>query len=127
MTHSVAHSDKEQIIQLINTLLDRSALSIKQVLARMQTYGCDISRTTFENRFTTRADQNPNIPSEWLLALITAFTDHLTPNERCTALEAMELARLTRLPIDQFETLKCFFPEQEFGAVFKRYAPNMVL
>ena len=119
----MANPDKEQIIQLVNTLLHRSKLNIEQVLARMQTQGCDLSRTVFENRFTTRVEQKPNIPPLWLLALVYAFTERLTDRERCTAPEAIELARLARLPIDQFQDLRIFFPKAEFSHAFRRYAP----
>ena len=119
----MANLDKEQIIQLVNNLLHRSQLTIEQVLARMQAQGCELSRTAFENRFTTRVEQKPNIPPQWLVALVHAFTERLTDRERCTATEAVELARLARLPIDRFQDLKTFFPEAEFNDAFRRYAP----
>lgn len=59
--------DKEQLIALVSRLLGRSGLTIERVLARLQIYGCDISRATFENRFITRIDLKPSIPPPWLL------------------------------------------------------------
>jgi hypothetical protein len=117
------NSDKEQIIQLINRLLERSGLSIDQVVARMQVHGCELSRATFENRFTTRVDHKPNIAPEWVLALTAAFTERLNDHERCQAAEAIELARLAHLPIDHFRALQKLFPEAEFNAAYSRYAP----
>ncbi|MFN8453372.1 MAG: hypothetical protein U0401_01665, partial [Anaerolineae bacterium] len=117
------HPDKEQLIALVSRLLNRSGLTIERVLARMQVHGCDISRATFENRFTTRIDLKPNIPSAWLLALAAALTERLTERERCTAAEALELARLTRLPLDQLSALAKFFPAAEFNAAFSSYMP----
>jgi WD40 repeat protein len=122
-----ANPDKEQIIRLVKRLLERSNLTIEQVVARMQADGCDVSRTTFENRFTTRVDQKPNIDPEWMLALITAFTQRLTERERCTAAEAMELARLARLPIDRFGELRRFFAEAEFVTTYRHYASALGL
>ena len=95
-----SNPEKERIIVLINQLFERSGLSIDQVVARMQIDGCEITRSTFENRFTTRVHQKPNVPAAWLLSLIRAFTKNLLSDERCRAEEAVELARLVRLPID---------------------------
>ena len=54
------NAEKERTIQIVNQLLHRSSLSIDQVVARMQVDGCEITRSTFENRFTTRIHQKPN-------------------------------------------------------------------
>lgn len=122
---STADPAKEEIIILINRLLDRSGLSIEQVLARMQAAGCDISRNSFENRFTTRVHQKPNIPPDWLLALLYAFTERLADTERCSAEEAIQLANLSRLPIEQLHELREFFSEQEFSAAMERYFASL--
>ncbi len=124
---STPNPDKAHIIRLVNRLLDRSGLTIDQVVARMQVHGCDVTRTTFENRFTTRIEQRPNVDPGWTLALIAAFTQRLANGERCTAYEAMELARLTRLPIDRFKEFKPFFPEAEFAAAYRQVAPSLGL
>jgi hypothetical protein len=115
-------SKKEQIVQLISRWRERSHLSIKQIVARIQAQGCDISRSMFENRFI-RFDQQPDISPELTLAVIAAFTEGLTPYERCTPAEAMELAKLTHLPIDQFAEMRRFFSEDEFDEAFSQYAP----
>jgi hypothetical protein len=120
---NMPNADKERIIRLVNRWLKRSDLSIDQVLARIQARGCDISRATFENRFTTRVNQRPNVPPDWTLAVIIAFTVGLTECERCTADEAIELAILTRLPLDRFEDVRRLFPVSEFMVAYKRYAP----
>lgn len=114
---------KERIIMLVNQLLVRADLSIDQVVARMQTAGCQLTRNTFENRFTTRVHQKPNISAEWLLALIHAFTDQLPRAERCQAEEAVELANLASLPIDHFTKLRHFFTETEFAQALEKFAP----
>lgn len=119
--------EKERIIQIVNQLLDRSALSIDQVVARMQVDGCEITRSTFENRFTTRVHQKPNVPAAWLLALIRAFTHHLLNDERCRAEEAVELAKLTRLPIDLLSEINSFFSKAEFNAALEKYMPLLYL
>jgi hypothetical protein len=100
----MAHPDKVQIVNLVNNLFSRSGLTIDQVVGRMQAHGCNISRDSFENHFTTRLERKPNIPPGWMLALAAAFTERLTDRERCTAAEAIELARLTQLPLDQLKT-----------------------
>jgi hypothetical protein len=87
----------------------------------MQLYGCDISRATLENRFI-RLDQAPDIPPDMTLALIAAFSEGLPQYERCTAEEAIDLANLTRLPLNQFAALQRFFPAEEFSQAFSRYA-----
>ncbi|MBX3015745.1 MAG: AAA family ATPase [Caldilineaceae bacterium] len=115
------HSDKEQIIRIINRLLARSGLNIDQVVARMQIDGCQITRSTFENRFTTRVHQKPNISAEWLLALVAAFTQGLANNERCRAAEAIELAQLTRAPLELLSEINHFFPASEFSAAIEQY------
>jgi WD40 repeat protein len=120
-----SHPDKEQIIILVKRLLGRSGLTIDQAVARMQAQGCDVTRSTFENRFTTRVDQKPNVEPAWLLALIATVTLSLTDRERCTAAEAVELARLARLPIDQFMALRHLFPEAEFAQAYGRHAPTL--
>lgn len=115
--------DKERIIRLINQLLDRSGLNIDQIVARMQIDGCDITRSTFENRFTTRVHQKPNVPAKWLLSLVKAFTWNLANGERCRAEEAVELAKIARLPIDLTAELNMFFPKAEFTAAIEKYVP----
>ncbi len=116
-------AEKEQLVQLIGRWRERSNLTINRIVARIQAHGCDISRSMFENRFI-RYDQQPDIAPELTLAIIAAFTEGLTPRERCTAAEALELAKLTHLPIDQLAEIGRFFPEDEFGAAFNRYAPT---
>jgi hypothetical protein len=120
---NMPNADKERIIRLVNRWLKRSDLSIDQVLARVQARGCDISRATFENHFTTRVNQRPNVPPDWTLAVIIAFTEDLTECERCTADEAIEWAILTRLPLDRFEDLRRLFPSSEFLVAYQRYVP----
>lgn len=117
------NSEKERIIRVINQLLDRSGLNIDQIVARMQVDECDITRSTFENRFTTRVHQKPNIPAEWLLSLVRAFTHNLSNEERCRAEEAIELAKLARLPLDLIAELESFFPKPEFSAAIEKYLP----
>lgn len=118
-------AEKEQLVQLIGRWRERSGLNLKQIVARIQANHCDISRSMFENRFI-RYDQQPDIAPELTLAVIAAFTEGLAQRERCTAAEAIELAKLTRLPIDRFEEISRFFPEAEFRAAFGRYAPLAV-
>jgi hypothetical protein len=116
-------SKKEQIVQLISRWRERSHLSIKQIVARIQAQGCDISRSMFENRFI-RYDQQPDISPELTLAVIATFSTGLTQYERCTAAEAIDLARLTHLPIDWFEKIRRFFGDDEFNEAFSHYAPT---
>lgn len=118
-------SEKEQLVQLVGRWRERSNLTIKQIVARIQAHGCDISRSMFENRFI-RYDQQPDIAPELTLAVIAAFSEGLRQGERCTAAEAIELAKLTHLPINQFAEIGRFFPEDEFGEAFNRYAPKAV-
>jgi len=120
----MVYADKVEIINLVNRLFSRSGLTIDQVVGRMQARGCSITRGTFENQFTTRVERKPNIPSDWTLAVVAAFTERLTDQERCTATEAIELARLTQLPIDQFSTLAQLFPPDEFDTAYQIYAPH---
>jgi len=110
-------AEKEQIIQLINSWRERSKLSLKQILARIQAEGCDVTRDMFENRFV-RFDQKPDIAPELTMAVIAAFTKGLTLNERCMPVEAIELAKLTHMPINQIEAICQFFPESEFDKAF---------
>jgi hypothetical protein len=118
----VQPSEKEQIVQLVSRWRERSQLTVKQILARIQAQGCDISRSMFENRFI-RYDQQPAIDPELTLAVIAAFSSGLTEAERCTAAEAMALAKATHLPIDRFAEISPFFPEAEFKAAFSPYTP----
>lgn len=115
--------EKERIIILISQLLERSGLTIDQVVARMQVDGCEITRSTFENRFTTRVHQKPNIPEVWFLPLLRAFTQNLTTQERCEAAEALELAKLARFPLDQFPAIHKLFPHLEFTLALEKQFP----
>jgi predicted ATPase len=117
----IPNPDRQQITSLVKTWIKRSRLHIDQVLARMQTHGCDISRATFENYFT-RLERNPTILPICVLALIAAFTEGLTDRERAKAGEALELARLTRLPFDQLANLARYFPLDEFQTAYLSYA-----
>ena len=42
-------------------------------VTHLQARGCDISRATCENRFTTRVNRRPNVPPDWTLAVIMAL------------------------------------------------------
>ncbi|MCB0164830.1 MAG: AAA family ATPase [Anaerolineae bacterium] len=117
--------EKEQVVQLVDRWLERSHLSLKQVLARVQAQGCDVSKDYFDNRFR-RFDVRPDIPPDLTLAIIAAFTTGLAPSECCTPAEAIELARLTHLPIDRFNDMGEFFPDQAFAEVLGRYMPTSV-
>ncbi|MCQ3972806.1 MAG: hypothetical protein DPW09_05080 [Anaerolineae bacterium] len=119
----LADPHKEQLIRLVKTLLDRSGLTIETVLARMQTQGCDISRATFENCFTTRAELKPNVPPDYALTLIAVFIEGLPKPRQCAAAEALRLADLTRLPLSQLEPLRYFFDPAEFTAALQSYLP----
>jgi hypothetical protein len=116
----VQKADKEQVVQLISRWRERSHLSIKQIVARIQAQGCDLSRSMFENRFI-RFDQQPDIAPELTLAVIAAFTAGLTPAERCTPAEAIELAKLTRVPLDRFADMRRFFAADEFDRAFSQF------
>ena len=115
-------TEKEQIVHLINRWRERSNLSIKQIVGRVQAQGCDLSRSVFENRFV-RYDQRPDIAPELTLAVIAAFSEGLTPAERCTPAEAVELAKLTHLPIDRFGDMRRFFAADDFEAALRRFLP----
>jgi len=78
-----------------------------------------VTRAMFENRFV-RFDQQPDIAPELTMAVIAAFTKALTPHECCTPAEAIQLAKLTHMPIDQFEGMRQLFPEAEFNQAFSR-------
>ncbi len=114
---------KERIIFLVNQLLTRAGLNIDQVVARMELTGCQITRSTFENRFTTRVHQKPNISAQWLLALIQAFTYQLAAEERCQAIEAVELAQLAGLPLDHYAALGQIFASADFAAAMEALIP----
>ncbi|MEZ4676204.1 MAG: WD40 repeat domain-containing protein [Caldilineaceae bacterium] len=115
---------KERIIVLASQMISRTGLSIDQVIARMQVDGCNITRNTFENRFTTRVHQKPNIPVEWLLSFIRALSQSLADEERCRADEALELFQLARLPLDQLPALKQFFAEGAFSTAVEHFLPT---
>lgn len=118
---NLINSDKEKIVSLVKTWRKCSGLTVNQVVARMQASGCDISRTQFENHFTTRLEQAPNAPPEWVVALVQAFSDGLLEHERCRVEEAIELAVLTGLPLGQLGRLRQFFPIQAFEQASKQY------
>lgn len=118
---NLINSEKAQVVNLVKQWRDRSGLGVKQIVARMQANGHDISPAVFENHFTTRLEQAPNIPPDWVVALIQAFREGLLEAERCRAEEAIELARLTRLPAEQIKTLKKLFPIREFDKAYRRY------
>lgn len=118
-------SEKTHVVQLADRWLERSNLSIKQVLARVQAYGCDVSKDYFDNRFR-RLDVHPDISPELTLAIVSAFTEGLSQRERCTPAEAVEFAKLTRLPIDRFTEMTDYFPEGELAEALANYVPNGV-
>jgi hypothetical protein len=123
---NLINSDKAKIVDLVKTWRKRSGLTVKYVVARIQASGCDISQAQFENHFTTRLEQEPGIPPEYVLALIQVFTERLLEHERCQAQEAIELAILARFPVDQLRTLQRFFPAQEFDIAYQRYLLTLV-
>jgi len=118
-----ANPQKERIILVVGQLLTRSGLTIDQVVARMQIDGCNITRSTFENRFTTRVHQKPNISADWLISLIRAFTLQLAEEERATPNEALELFQLARLPLEQLVALKQLFPEKLLTTAIEKWLP----
>lgn len=117
------NTDKERIIVLMNQMLTRANLSIDQVVARMQIDGCSLTRNTFENRFTTRVHQKPNIPEEWLLSLARVLRSSLAESEKCKAVEILELCRLARFPLHKYGALEALFPAPEFTAAIEQIFP----
>ncbi len=109
------------VVRLVKTWLKRAHIRVDQVIARMQTFGCDLSRADFENHFT-RLDRNPTLAPMNVLALIAALTEGLPERGRCKAGEALEFARLTRLPFDQLANLEQYFPPAEFQTAYLSYA-----
>ena len=118
---NLINSDKEKIVNHVKQWRKRSGLGNKQIVARMQAGGCDISPAQFENHFTTRLEQKPNTPPERILALIQALTEGLPEQERCRIEEAIELAILAGLQLSQLGALKRFFPGQAFEAAVRRH------
>lgn len=114
--------EKQQVIDLVKTWLKRSNLQINDVLERLQLYNCKISRTTFENTFTTRSHRPLNVPPDLILALVSAFTQGLFRKERCTAAEAVRFATLARLPLDRFHKLSVCFEAEEFARAYHDWA-----
>jgi len=115
------HKDKKQIIKIIKIWLERSGLQKKQVVARIDdTIAYSLSEDDFYNLFL-RSNRSSDIPPELTLAVISVFTKKLYKHERCTAAEALEFVKLTRLPIDQIRQVGDFFPEVEFNEALRNH------
>lgn len=116
------NKDKEKIIHIVKMWLERSRLTIKDVVARMQLRGCDLSENQFKDRFTTRVDKAPNIEPECIIALVHSFREGLVTENQCLAQEAIELATYSGLNLHRFNELRPFFSAEEFDEAIQQVA-----
>lgn len=117
--------DKPRIIAIMKTALRRlrqDKITIEQVIDEIIAQGIDMSRTNFEDLFTTRPTRVSGAPPLVLLATIHALF-RLKRNV-LTAREVMELATAARLPINLFGQIMEYFTMQEWQEIWYMYLPS---
>lgn len=123
MKKPVSNPDKEKIIEFVNCWIKRSGQNFRQIAARIQAHGCEMSEDALRDRLTSRGERAPDISPNLTMAVIAAFTERLTDSERCRADEALEFAARARLPLTMLKDLNQFFPEDELVQALNNYLP----
>ncbi len=106
--------NKPQIIAMMKTALRRlrkDKITIEQVIEQIEAQGVEMSRTRFEDLFTTRPHRMNGASPQVLIATIHALFQ--LKNNVLNTQEVIELATATRLPINMLGQIVEYFNIQE--------------
>lgn len=127
--HTTMHDDllfdKPQVISIVKTALRRlrsKKIQVDDVIDQIIQYGVQMTRSRFEDLFTSRPNRINGAPPNTIIALIHAL---FALNEGIlTAKEVLTLANAARLPIHMCEQLSIHFSHEEWRNAWFDYLPS---
>src|SRR5258706_11674871 len=116
-----ANQRKQTLIQLVSRLRVRANLSQDEIQARMgKVLDIEYSDGRYA-KFRTRPDVSSRHDLDELMALIRTLTEDITPDQRCTAREALQLFDLSGIELKDFQRLREIFAASEFDKAWGLY------
>ncbi len=115
MSQDPSPHDKKRVSQLIKRWKKRAELTWPQVYSRLRYEdgsALDIDDDEFRHAYL---DERPmRIDDDLALAVVRAFVERLTDQERSRAQEAIEFLKRTRVPLNHFRKVRNLFPGSEW-------------
>jgi tetratricopeptide (TPR) repeat protein len=117
--------DKQQVITIVKSALRRlraKKIQVDNVIHQIEQHGVQMTRSRFEDLFTSRPNRINGAPPSTIIALIHAFfaLDH----KILSAKEVLTLANAARLPINFCEQLSVHFAHEEWRNAWFDYLPS---
>jgi tetratricopeptide (TPR) repeat protein len=117
--------DKQQVITIVKSALRRlrgKRIQVDDVIHQMVDHGVQMTRSRFEDLFTSRPNRINGAPPSTIIALIHAF--FTLDNKILSAKDVLTLANATRLPITYCEQLSVHFSHDEWRGAWFAYLPS---
>lgn len=123
----ISKQRKQTLIDLVNRIKIRSDVSYNYILDVMSIRLDDIYTEGKFSKFRARPDIESDYELKEMLALVHAFVDNISIDNRCTARDAIQLFDLTGMQLKDFALLKDIFPEAEFDKAWEMYQQEQKL
>lgn len=117
--------DKQQVITIVKSALRRlraKKIQVDDVIHQIEQHGVQMTRSRFEDLFTSRPNRINGAPPSTIIALIHAF--FALDNKILSAKEVLTLANAARLPINFCEQLSVHFAHDEWRNAWFDYLPS---
>lgn len=117
--------DKQQVITIVKSALRRlrgKKIQVDDVISQIVQQGVQMTRSRFEDLFTSRPNRINGAPPSAIIALIHAF--FALDNKILSAKEVLTLANAARLPINFCEQLSVHFSHDEWRSAWFDYLPS---
>lgn len=117
--------DKQQVIMIVKSALRRlraKKIQVDDVIHQIEQHGVQMTRSRFEDLFTSRPNRINGAPPSTITALIHAF--FMLDNKILSAREVLTLANAARLPINYCEQLSVHFANDEWRNAWFDYLPS---
>ena len=117
--------DKQQVITIVKSALRRlrgKKIQVDDVIHQIVQHGVQMTRSRFEDLFTSRPNRINGAPPSTIIALIHAF--FALDNKILSAKEVLTLANAARLPINLCEQLSVHFAHDEWRSAWFDYLPS---
>lgn len=117
--------DKQQVITIVKSALRRlrvKKIQVDDVVSQVVQQGVQMTRSRFEDLFTSRPNRINGAPPSTIIALIHAF--FALDNKILSAKEVLRLANAARLPINFCEQLSVHFSHEEWRSAWFDYLPS---
>lgn len=117
--------DKQQVITIVKSALRRlraKKIQVDDVIYQIEQHGVQMTRSRFEDLFTSRPNRINGAPPSTIIALIHAF--FVLDHKILSAKEVLTFANAARLPITVFEQLSVHFAHDEWRSAWFDYLPS---